>query len=449
MAQDGRSGPEGTARRSFAERLDQRVLFRFSAVTLRALCGLAALAAALAAAAYVWLSVPPADPEEPPPELPPLALPPRSTVSPEEVAREVAVAPRAPAAAQPGTAAASPASSPAAPPPAASRTPLEAELELYRPLAARLGLPFESVVATVCARPWNGTCLEWQQQVVRRGMRDLLRLDVFLEGAPDEAQLALLRLARRLFAQLEATPAGPGDLDALAGPRGLEAFVASFLEPALAIGQGFRRIERATDGAIPAGDRLRLAEDVYPAVIAVVASRAGATPAERRDAVGKTLAALERKEAARGREAAAVSAARAAAIADREARVAREQAARAADQASSAARRQVALAVLLGAVVGAALLGILLALLAIERHLRALRDAWLAPAPAAEPFQDETAIAVPLDPAASLEAQVESYLADPFISGGSPGDPYRDDRPRPPASEGHGPTLEIQLVPEE
>lgn len=443
MAQDGRSGPEGTARRSFAERLEQRVFFRFSAVMLRALCGLAALAAALAAAAYVWLSVPPAEPELPP-ELPPLALPPRPTVSPEEVAREAAVAPRPTAAAQPGPAAASP----AAPPPAAPRTPLEAELELYRPLAARLGLPFESVVATVCARPWYGTCLEWQQQVVRRGMRDLLRIDVLLEGAPDEAQLALLRLARRLFAAIEATPAGPGDLDALAGPRGLEAFVASFLEPALAVVQGHRRIERATDGAIPAGDRLRLAEDVYPAVIAVVSSRAGATPAERRDAVGKTLAALERKEAARGREAAAASQARAAAIADREARVAREQAARAAERALSAARRQVALAVLLGAVLGAALLGILLALLAIERHLRALRDAWLAPAPAAEPFQDEAAVAVPLDHSASLEAQVEAYLSDPFIPGGYPADPYRHDLPRPPASEGHGPTLEIRLVPE-
>jgi hypothetical protein len=441
MAQDGWSGPEGRTRRSFAERLDQRVLFRFSAVTLRALCGLAALAAALAAAAYVWLSVPPAEPELPP-ELPPLALPPRPTVRPEEVAREAAAAPRPAAAAQPGAAAAA---SPAAPPPAAPRTPLEAELELFRPLAARLGLPFESAVATVCARPWNGTCLEWQQQVVRRGMRDLLRLDVLLEGAPDDAQLALLRLARRLFAAIEATPAGLGDLDALAGPRGLEAFVASFLEPALAVGQGFRRIERATDGAIPAGDRLRLAEDVYPAVIAMVASRAGGTPAERRDAVGKTLAALERKETARGREVAAASQARAAAIADREARVARDQAARAAEQAHAAARRQLALAVLVGAVLGAALLGILLALLAIERHLRALRDAWLAPAPAAE---DETAVAVPLDPAASLEAQVESYLADPFISGGYSADPFHQDVPRPSASEPHGPTLEVRLVPE-
>ncbi|MGB8931248.1 MAG: hypothetical protein WCC48_08380 [Anaeromyxobacteraceae bacterium] len=400
------------------ERFERAVLFLVSTVTLRALGILAGVAAGLAVVAALWFSVPKSPPAVPP-EVAQPKLPAKPTVTLEELQRAEEPSPRSPDERPAPRALATE----AIPSPVgdAPRTALDIALDPYRELATRLKIPFEGVVQRVCVREnyWAGGCAEWDLRVVRRGVLDLLKLDVFLDGEKEEVQVALLDAARKLYGAIEATAAGPGTLEPLAGSDGLKTFAASYLQPALDLVQGYRKIRRVTGRETPPELRLRLVEDLYPAVQAIVGRMTDASPTVRRATVSRALAVLAKKEAARTREATSALRDFANAKEERELRIAREEAEHAERVATAGARRQAAIYVAISSVGGITLLGILLALLAIERHLRALRDAWSAAqaAPAWDPAAQQAWNAEPI--AAAWDAAAVGYEPSP-TSGETP-----------------------------
>lgn len=383
----GRTGSGGVF-----ERLERAVFFLVSTLTLRTLGILSAVVAAAAVVAVLVFSLPKFAPK-PPPEVPAPALPAKPTASLAEVLRG-----DEPAATTATPQRPTPVPGPAvAANPDAPRTALDVELEPFRALARQLKLPFQSETTMVCARMyyWSSSCEEWEERVIRRGMLDLLKLDVFLDGEKDEVQIALLREARKLFGAIEGSGGAPADVMALSGPEGLKAFYASFLQPALEMTQGYRKIQRVTGRDTPLDQRLRLVEDLYPTVQALVAQLPDGKPEDRRALVGKTLAYLVKKETARSKEAATTLRAYAEAVDARDRKVAADLREHEEKVAEAAARRRLSFYVVLSSIGGLTALGILLALLAIERHLRALRGAWAggvqggATAPAAAPPRPE------------------------------------------------------------
>ncbi len=351
---------EREAGRGFFERLEQGYLFVASTATLRLVAFVAGASAVLAAAAFLWFAVPPSRTGVPP-EVPLPQLPPKATVG---AVRAIAEEPRE---AEPAAApqASEPAERTREAPPAPARTRLDEKLDEYRPIAAAIGIPVESESRRACVSAYWGNCLEWGWKVTRRGIGDLLKRDVLPDGTPEEVQIAVLDRARTLFETIE----GRG-LATLSGAEGAKTFQASYVQVAQEILQAFRRIEKGTDDSMPEFARIRLPEDLYPAVTGAVA---GETVEARRASVTRTLAALVHEEARRSREAAAVLRAYRKAVRERDRAVAALETEHSARVVKAAAVRMQALWAGLASIGIVTSIGILLALLAIERHLRWLR----------------------------------------------------------------------------
>ena len=134
------------------DRLERKVVFRFSAAVLRILAGLATLLVVGGVVAVVYFSIPPAQPV-PQPEPAKPALPPKPTVSIADVRswQEQGPPPVERQRKQPAPSRKQP-REPEWEPVSPEAAKLAAHLEKYRVLADQLAIPWESVRSTVCER---------------------------------------------------------------------------------------------------------------------------------------------------------------------------------------------------------------------------------------------------------------------------------------------------------
>jgi electron transfer flavoprotein alpha subunit len=280
----------------------------------------------------------------------------------------------------------------------AATTALNAHLERYRALASQLGLPWTGTKSQVCVRFYYGQCYEVRNVMTKAGVRDSLESN-FLKGisSPSDRD-AMLTAAEQVFAVVAADASGPGDVFALQAPpkrqpastrgrrvptepapppvevkNGPEMFRQLFLAPGKAVRLSLLAIERMTPRDLPVMLRLTF-DDVVGGAVAI-AREVGATPTERAQAVEAFSKAIVQKEEQRLSDGAQLVEEYQRAVRARDETIRREREAYEAQQELKQARR---LLTLYGLGAGASAiisLSLLLALLAIERHLRAMREA--------------------------------------------------------------------------
>lgn len=380
---------------TLGDRLERKVAFRFSATVLRILAGIAAILVVVGLAGIVYYSVPAQEPVPPAAPAPP-ALPQKASISPAElrallqkgepsqekepVPATVRAKPDAPKVDDPAT------------------ITLNAHLEKYRALATQLGLPWTGTKSQVCVRFYYGQCYEMRNVMTKPGVRDSLESNLLKGISTPSDRDAMLTAAERLFAAVAADASGPGDVFALQAPpkrqpsrtrgkrmpaepapppvevkNGPEMFRQLFLAPGKAVRVSHLAIERMTPRDLPVVLRLTF-DDVVDGAVGI-AREVGATPTERAQAVEAFSRAIVQEEEQRLSDGAQLVEEYQRAVRAREETIRREREAYEAQQELKQARRLLTLYGL-GACASAIIsLSLLLALLAIERHLRAMREA--------------------------------------------------------------------------
>ena len=362
--------------------LEERIVFLVSASSLRAVSAVVLLAGLAAVAVFLWSAVPTATPEAPP-EPAPVVFAGKTSVNAAEVLAPLAPAPSikvvppsagappVPAATQQQRQEATQAAPAVVTPPVES--PLDVAFRPYKALADKISMRFDSAYETYCAESdWAGRCARMGQRITVMGLRDLILRDVFLSGADTVTNLAILARAEKLFAAIGSTAQPPYSLSALETKDGQRIFRENFLAPARDLIRSFRVSERALPREVPAGQRLALVADIYP--MAEQALGTGGTPDERRVRVGNFAKLLAEREEARGAQVRAAIEAHGAAVRKREGQVVADRLAYEAKVAAKAELRWKAAQGFGGVIAALTLVGLLLALLAVERHLRAIRE---------------------------------------------------------------------------
>ena len=344
--------------------LEEKVVLLFSTKFLRAVSIVAVLSAAACIAAALYFSIPAAKPKEPPMPPPP-AWPAKSQVTMADFA------PHAPASASPQEA--KPLPERAAMKKGAALDPdsaaLEAELKKFRDLAKRLDYPWDDVWGRVCTNFFFGNCYSWENRITKTGLKHHIANLVYRGIDEPKLQLALLKRAEDLFSAVASQGQTKASLWSLAGPAGLRSFDFYFLQPAAALRSGYHDLFQQTPSNIPRDVMVSLVGDVYPGVIALL-SGSKASPDEKVKMVRSYIDILVYKEVKRYEDMAKIASDYETRLNERQMQIGVENAAYETKQAAKSSARVVSLE---GFAVGIALIvamGLLLALMAIERHLR-------------------------------------------------------------------------------